>query len=462
MTSLASELRSRRLPPTPDVEPGLRRGIRGNGAMHNWALYAFVLLIPLQNIYSTYLPNLGGGLNFLNVMFLASLVVALQCGGRLVRGSGVNGWVMAYLAVGIVALLVGYRTVEDPSGHLNTLKDQSIAVAFVFLAQLSVQDWPGVRRLLLISLLPLPYMFWVLLDQHSAVESWHYDHALRIAGTFSQLGANELAAFCSTTLLLCLALLLALRLQWGWRSVLIGAALITGTGVVLTYSRTAYVGVLVAAAVIALLHRRRARLVLPALMLAIALPVLLPNSAIQRFESIELEEGQRDESTANRFLYWEVAFNRFLEQPVLGTGFHTFHHEEVNPFRTDTHNFYLRELVEKGLLGGVVLLGMLFAVGRMLWRLLRASRTGTWPYALALGLIGAFVGVLLGNLFGDRFSHYPMIAHFWLYVGLALRATALQQQAQQQQVAVPESPWLRELKAAMAGREAPSTDIRGT
>jgi len=29
-------------------------------------------------------------------------------------------------------------------------------------------------------------------------------------------------------------------------------------------------------------------------------------------------------------------------------------------------------------------------------------------------------------VFGDRFTYYPMVAHFWLYIGLAMRAAALQ------------------------------------
>jgi putative inorganic carbon (hco3(-)) transporter len=407
--------------------PGFQDSLISGNPRQNWAFYLFVVLIPLQNLYSQYVPNLGGGLNFLNVAFLLSLLLALHSGGRLVRGTGVNGWLYAYMAVGLFALLVGLGRVSGTETHLNNLKDQLIAMAFVLLAQLSATDWGTVRRLLLASLLPLPYMLMVLYDQHSAVSSWNYSHDLRIRGTFPELGANELAAFCVTAVLLFTAILLSVRLGWLWRLLLaigIGSA---ATGVVLTYSRTAYIAVLLGFGVLLLLRRRRLRLLLPVLLAAALLPALLPPSAVQRFSSIEVEEGQRDESTDNRFVYWGVAWQQFSHHPLFGTGYHTFHHEEVNPYRTDTHNFFLRELVEKGLLGALVLFGLLYSVGRMLWRLYRRSPPGSWAYGFAIGMACAFVALLCGNLFGDRFTHYPMIAHFWLYVGLAIRMTALQQ-----------------------------------
>ena len=35
----------------------------------NWLFYAFLLMLPLQNLHTGYIPNLGGGFNFLNIGF---------------------------------------------------------------------------------------------------------------------------------------------------------------------------------------------------------------------------------------------------------------------------------------------------------------------------------------------------------------------------------------------------------
>jgi putative inorganic carbon (hco3(-)) transporter len=394
-------------------------------ARQNWALYLFVIMIPLQNIYVQYVPNLGGGLNFLNLMFIAALLMALRCGGGLVRGTGVNGWVMLYLVGGVLALMIGLGNVADPSGHGQALKDKSIAVTFFFLAQMSVTDRIGLKRMFLASLVPLPYMFFVLRDQNAAVSAWHYTDHMRISATFMDLGANEMAAFFVTACLVAFGLVIGARVSWTWRAIYAMAAGLTAVGVVLSYSRTAYIAILAGLAVILLLSKIRLKLLLPALALLVLLPVLMPPAAVERFDSISIEEDTRDESTDSRFVFWEEAIHHFKKNPLVGIGFHTFHHAEFSSAEMDVHNFFLRELVEKGLLGGVILLGLIWSISRLLWRGLAIARPGSWYGGLMLGLAGAWIALLIGNVFGDRFTHYAMIAHFWLYVGLALRGLQL-------------------------------------
>lgn len=394
-------------------------------APQNWALYLFVILMPLQNLYLQYVPNFGGGLNFLNLMFIAAWLMALRCGGGLVRGTGVNGWVMVYMAGGVLALTNGLGSVADPSGHGNFLKDQLIAVAFVFLAQMSVTDRIGLRRMYLASLLPLPYMFHVLRDQNAAVSAWHYSDDMRINATFMELGANEMAAFLVTACLVAFGLFIGARVAWGWRAVYALAASLAAVGVVLSYSRTAYIAILAGLAVILLLSRARLKLLLPSLALLLVLPLFMPPAAVERFDSISIEQGQRDASTESRFVFWEEAVHHFQQNPIIGTGFHTFHHAEFSSHEMDVHNFFLRELVEKGLIGALILLGLIWSISRLVWRGLAVASPGSWYGGLVLGIAGAWIALMIGNVFGDRFTHYPMIAHFWLYLGLAVRGLQL-------------------------------------
>lgn len=391
----------------------------------NWALYLFVILIPLQNVYLQYIPNPGKGLNFLNLMFAASLLMALRCRSGLVRGSGVNGWMMIYIAFSVVALVRGIDFVDEPEGHFQYLKDHLIAVFFLFLAQMSVQDWVGWRRLYLVSLVPLPYMFYVVLDQNAAVGAWHYTDQLRINGTFLELGANEMAAFFVTSALVAMGFVVGSRGFFRWRTLCLAAACLAAIGVVLSFSRTAYVAILAAAILLFVMPRFRLRLLVPTLAAVMVLPMLLPHSALERFDSISIEKGERDESTESRFQFWDIAMEQFGKRPVLGTGFHTFQHGEINPLEMDTHNFFLRELVEKGIVGGLILAGLLVSVLRLCWRGFRAASPGGLYYGFMIGTTAAFVALMIGNVFGDRFTHYPMIAHFWLYVGLALRGLQL-------------------------------------
>jgi O-antigen ligase len=410
-----------------DAHPAI--ALPRSASPRNWALYLFLFLLPLQNLQTGYIPNLGGGLNFLNVMFIASLFGAWLARGELAPDEPVNRWILAYAAYGLVSLLVGYRYVADASTHWTELKDQLVAISICCLVQASVRDWAGARRILVATLLPLPYIAWVAWSQHASVAQWHYSDDLRIGGTFSLLGANEFAAFCVTMAVVMFALLLAARMSLAWRVALGAAIACMLLGVLFAYSRTAYISLMLGVLVVLVAWHGRWKLLFPAL-LAVALlpsvlPRVLPQSVVERFDTTTVDERDRDESIQLRFEYWQTAWELFKAHPLLGTGFHTFHHREVNPAGRDTHSLYMRTLSEGGLLGALVLAGLLLAVLRTALRELLHAMPGTWHHALALGLLGAWVSLVCSNLFGDRFTYYPMIACFWAYVALVAKARHL-------------------------------------
>jgi O-antigen ligase len=395
-------------------------------APHNWLLYAFLFLLPLQNLQTGYLPNLGGGINFLNVAFGFALLGAWACRGTITRWSSVQGWVLAYVIYACLSLYVGFANVHsDTADHFSRLKDAMLAVMIVFVVQMSVSDWSTLKRTLFSMLLPLPYILRVTWSQHASVSSWHYNDALRISGTFSLLGANEYAAFCVTMALVCFALLLAAKLSWRWRAFLALCLACVALGVLWAYSRTAYVALMLGALAIVLLWRARWKMIVPLVAAALIVPGLLPKSVVERFDTTTIAAGQRDESTEMRFEFWEIAWNNFTEHPLFGSGYHTFHHHEINPLNKDTHNFFMRELTEKGIVGFVITFGMFLSILRACWRTLRESPPGTVAYALGLGMVGAWLALVVGNCFGDRFTYYPMIGYFWALLGLTLKSREL-------------------------------------
>ena len=392
---------------------------------HNWALYAFLFLLPLQNIHSAYLPNFGGGLNFLNVGFALSLVGAWMMRGRLAPNEPVNHWVLAYSIYAVISLFVSYQYVSNTSTHMNILKDHLTGLFMLFLVQMSVQDWTGVRRIILVTLLPLPYIAKVTWVQHLSVATWNYNDDMRIKGTFMLLGANEFAAFCVTMAVILFALLIATNASRKWKLLLLGGLACMLIGIMYAYSRTAYIALILGMVTVILAWRGRWKLMLPLLLAAALAPSVLPTSVVQRFDSTTVDAGQRDESTAMRFEFWKIAWDNFLSHPLAGTGFQSFRHPEINPYQMDTHNVYLRTLSEGGVIGGVLLLGLLFSILYTARRELSSASSGSWRYALALGLVGAWMGMICGNLFGDRFTYYPVIAYFWTYVALVVKARHL-------------------------------------
>jgi O-antigen ligase len=389
----------------------------------NWLLYVFLFFLPLQNLQTGYMPNFGGGINFLNIGFGLSLLGALYCKGKLTHWSSVHGWVIAYVGYACVSLFIGYSNVSsETEDHFNILKDSMLAVMLVFVVQMSVNDWTTIKRTIIAMILPLPYILKVTWSEHESVSSWHYNDALRISGTFSLLGANEYAAFCVMMAILMFGLLLAGRLSKVWKiSLAVGIACMI-TGVAWAYSRTAYVALLLGLVSVLLLWRGRLKMILPLFLFALILPAILPTSVIERFDSTTIEEGKRDESTEMRFEFWSLAIDNFENHPVFGSGFQTFRHHEINPFNMDTHNFFMRELTEKGLIGISITIALLISILRACWRTMRESPSGSLAYALGLGMVGAWLALVLGNCFGDRFTYYPMIGYFWVFLGLTLRA----------------------------------------
>ncbi|MBB1087412.1 O-antigen ligase family protein [Lysobacter sp. SG-8] len=395
----------------------------------NWPLYAFLMLLPLQNIQVGYIPNLGGGLNFLNVAFLASLVGALASGGRLAPGASINRWVFAYIAYSLVSLFVASQYVADTGDHFQMMKDHLIGMSLLFLVQKSVQDWTTARRVIIAMMVPLPYIAKVAWSQHLSVASWHYSDDLRISGTFSMLGANEFAAFCVTAAVMAFALLLAARLPRLWKLGLGFCIACMVMGVLYAYSRTAYIALILGLVTVILVWRGRWKMIAPLFLAAVLLPAILPYSVIERFDSTAVEENERDESTELRFVYWGIAWDTYTRHPVTGTGYHSFQHTEINPHGKDTHNLYIRTLAEGGTIGAVLLLGILLSILLMARKEISNAPSGTLRYALALGLMGAWMALVVGNLFGDRFTHYPMMAHFWAFVALVAKARFLPAEA---------------------------------
>jgi putative inorganic carbon (HCO3(-)) transporter len=330
--------------------------------------------------------------------------------------------VMAYVGYAVISLFIGYSNVSETEEHFNILKDSMIAVMLVFVVQMSVSDWTTMKRCIIAMLLPLPYILKVTYSEHESVSSWHYSDALRISGTFSMLGANEYAAFCVMMAVIMFGLLFAAGLSRTWKWALVACITFVVIGVGWAYSRTAYVALLLGIVAVLLVWRGRWKMIAPLFIFALILPAIVPTSIVERFDSTTIEAGQRDESTEMRFEFWSIAIDNFENHPVFGSGFQTFRHHEINPFNMDTHNFFMRELTEKGLVGIAITIALLISILRACWRTMREAPSGTLAYGLGLGMVGAWLALVLGNCFGDRFTYYPMIGYFWVFLALTLKS----------------------------------------
>jgi len=157
-------------------------------------------------------------------------------------------------------------------------------------------------------------------------------------------------------------------------------------------SRGAWLAFL-AAAFVLLFKTGKVKVLIVALILSLSAPMvigLFPVSVQERFNSIFVEsEEERDKSAQSRIIIWENAIETYKEHPVLGVGYRVFN--KLNEYQNkDTHNYYLKLLVEQGPVGLLIFLVILWRGYRnadALWQ-----RAGDPLFkALGLGTLAAVV-----------------------------------------------------------------------
>lgn len=248
--------------------------------------------------------------------------------------------------------------------------------------------------------------------------------ALRAYGHFEQ--PNPFAGYLGTILPLAVALALAGR-QAGLRLLAGLTALLLGAAILLSLSRGAWVGVVLALVLMLAAWGPRSRGVIPPLLGAAALLVLLtaanalPGAWADRLVAVAANFGVFDVRTVEvtpenfavveRMAHWQAGWGMFLEQPWLGVGAGNYparYEEYMLPGWREplghAHNYYLNMAAEAGLAGLLALLGALATVFATIGRGLRAGATGE-RRALLVGLLGSFTVLVIHNLFDNLLVH---------------------------------------------------------
>lgn len=125
-----------------------------------------------------------------------------------------------------------------------------------------------------------------------------------------------------------------------------------------------------------------------------------------------------DHSSETRIYLWYDALELFASvNVVFGTGFDTYAYMHNYDGYQDTHNIYLKVLLETGLVGLALLLWMM---AKTFWTGWRFSRTTRDPFmaSLGLGLAGWITCAAIASFFGDRWTYFQVNAYMWIIAGL--------------------------------------------
>lgn len=263
---------------------------------------------------------------------------------------------------------------------------------------------------------------------------WAYDHTIegigwdglpRFKGLFGKSGSMAAAA----GILLGLCLFAKVHLFWRIMGVLVSLGCLY-----LTFSRSFWVGAILASGITAIVYTKHKRVLFLAALVVLMLAPMLMTTLNVKVSSETQERLLRKDSLENlsgRTSLWSAALERFWDRPLLGYGFtlghQAFERQQVRKsgdsfdasevFSNKSfalHNGYVQALLDSGVLGATLYIGIM---GLSLWRVL--FRDTERKHRLILYLL-IFLGVSNGGetLVTTAASFFSVF--YWYVVIIAL------------------------------------------
>lgn len=387
----------------------------------NWPLVLLIALVPLQNIYIGKIPSLGGGFNILNVLML---IAFWKAASRHDTGyaNPMNKYILFLALSYVLSLFVAASVLGWDEKSPFVLKDMFFAYLFFFVTYKSLTGIKAMKAFFWATVIPLPYMFKVFYSNLSWMGFSTYQDKLRSnSGTFMELGSNEVAAFYAMYTFFVLGLALieqGKKRRW----FLLACVAMNIYSLLYAFSRGAYLASMVGLVVI-FWYNRKIKLLIAGVAIVFGLLAtgvdIFPNAVTERFNSSFVEQEDLDESVQIRLVLWHVAMEKFQSSPLVGIGFGNF--KKMNEYGLDTHNYYVKLLCEGGVVSFFAFAFFMIASFKSGMRLLKSS-TDLYVQKFAICFLACVTALIVGNYFGDRFTHYPLISYFYVYLAMVMKA----------------------------------------
>jgi len=197
----------------------------------------------------------------------------------------------------------------------------------------------------------------------------------------------------------------------------LGIAVVNAVALILTFSRSAWLGFGLAGLVALMLYRTR--YTVPLVVAAGAVITLLPSPYLERLTSIlHVHPGS---ASQERLLIWHSVLQMVHQHPWVGFGLNTFNatfplYKHLDIMGTPyAHNCFLQLAAELGLVGLVLFVWVLMRVFKQGWR--PALRPG-WERLVSLSLIAGAAGYVIQSSVETSWYSLPLAVMWWLTVGL--------------------------------------------
>ncbi|MDR3745528.1 MAG: O-antigen ligase family protein [Acidobacteriaceae bacterium] len=385
-------------------------------------LYYMMPFLPYRLLRDHFL-DYPLGANMLTILVLSVIVGAIIHGKRLPKSKLYLIWLLFGIYL-YFSMWIGVALSNAPAPlwlsdvNFVTWKDYMV-IPLVFVATgLVVEDRKAIRTIIIITAISL-----LFIDRSCILESlsrtWTtFDEDKRGGGPLAY-GSNQTAAFLAQFALF----------FWGFAQFVkknkikllsYGLVVITLFATMYTFSRGGYLAVLVSVFILGLIKDRKLLLILGLFLLT--WQTVVPVPVRERVSMTENANGQLEASAQERVDLWQNAESTFIHSPIVGTGFATFQLGEHVDNLKDTHNWYIKVLVETGILGLILALVLLQQLLAMSYHLFRGA-TDPLYQGLGLGLFLATCSCIVANFFGDRWTYLEITGLLWVLASAAIRAT---------------------------------------
>ena len=417
------------------------------------ALFRFELFVLTCLFLRSSLDAIGGqGTTITNPSSLLSLAfmaaALLWLAGRAHRGERIRSTLTLPLMFFAVACFLSVITSQLRSvSAVEFSRILSVIVMAIVLERLATTP-AAVKRIMFSAmgsaLIPLLASFGAyaigapLMDKRAALQ----DGIKRVRGTFDQ--ANGFSRYLLFIIIMGVALYPHLPKRW--RLPMLGGLMGLGVLMVLTYTRSSWVALVVGLLVVGWLQAKKLLLVLIALCLGVALFV---PSVVSRFSDLTADNGPstaltgEGNSLAWRVAYWTEIVNLAADNPVTGIGLRVT--EEISGGNKQPHNDFVRAYVEMGAIGLMAYILLLTALARVAARGVRDAHVG-WQRGVAVGFAGCFVAFLLVSMVANVMSQAVVLWYLFAFAACA--------------AAVGKFGWIEKRNALEAGRRpAPASAL---
>jgi len=389
-----------------------------------WSLYYLIPFIPYRSMRDHFILYPLGE-NMITILVLCVIIGALVRGKRLPKSNLYMLWVIYGIYL-YLSLWVGTASGNAPAPlwlkNINfvTWKDYMF-IPLVFAATgLVVEDRKSIKTLIIITAFAL-----LFIDRSCVLESmsrtWtNFDENKRSGGPLA-FGSNQTAAFLAQFALFFWGIL---QFAKKWTVKLAGYGLVAFTlyANMYTFSRGGYLAALVGVLMLGIVKDRKLLVLLVCFLFTWQL--IVPTAVHQRVTMTKDENGQLEASAQERVDLWKESWTSIGHNPVVGNGFATFQlMPHVDGLR-DTHNWYVKVLVETGLIGLLMALALLQQMLALSLRLFRKASDSLFK-GLGLGLFVCICTCMTANIFGDRWTYLEITGLMWVLLGAAARANDL-------------------------------------